>query len=120
MQRQFDVIIERDSEGHYAASVPQLLVCHTQASSLDVVVDRIREAISLCLEAEGGPSTELEFGGHPADHNRRMNKGLRITGRSLVSVLELISIIRSVVAPRFQLRRSTGVAKTTISANIAE
>ena len=63
MQRQFDVIIERDSEGYYVASVPQLPGCHTQANSLDVVVDRIREAISLCLEVEGDPSTELGFVG---------------------------------------------------------
>jgi predicted RNase H-like HicB family nuclease len=63
MQRHFDVIIERDSEGYYVASVPQLPGCHTQANSLDAVVDRIREAISLCLEVEGNPSTELEFVG---------------------------------------------------------
>jgi len=29
MQRQFDVVIERDSEGHYVASVPQSPGCHT-------------------------------------------------------------------------------------------
>ncbi|MGE5647528.1 MAG: type II toxin-antitoxin system HicB family antitoxin [Acidobacteriota bacterium] len=50
MQRQFDVLIERDSEGFYIASVPQLAGCHTQAHSLDLVMERIREAIALCLE----------------------------------------------------------------------
>jgi predicted RNase H-like HicB family nuclease len=63
MQRQFDVIIERDSERYYVASVPQIHGCHTQANSLDVVIDRIREAISHSLEVEGDPSTELEFVG---------------------------------------------------------
>jgi predicted RNase H-like HicB family nuclease len=63
MQRQFDVIIERDSDGYYVASVPQLRGCHTQASSLDAVMERIREAIALCLEVEGGPDTSLEFVG---------------------------------------------------------
>ena len=63
MQRQFDVIIERDGEGYYIASVPQLRGCQTQANSLDAVVERIREAIALCLEVEGGPSTDLEFVG---------------------------------------------------------
>ena len=53
MQRQFDVVIERDDEGYYVASVPQLPGCHTQARSLDEVSDRIREAIELCLEARG-------------------------------------------------------------------
>ncbi len=60
MQRQFDVLIERDSEGFYVASVPQLTGCHTQGRSLDEVMERIREAISLCLEVQGAPS-ELEF-----------------------------------------------------------
>ena len=62
MPRQFDVVIERDSEGYYIASVPQLPACHTQARSLDEVTERIREAIALCLEVEGGaPVLELEF-----------------------------------------------------------
>jgi predicted RNase H-like HicB family nuclease len=62
LQRQFDVVIERDSEGFYVASVPQLPGCHTQARSLDEVMDRVREAISLCLEVQGAPS-DLEFVG---------------------------------------------------------
>ena len=61
MARQFDVVIERDSEGFYIASVPQLNGCHTQARSLDEVTARIREAIELCLEVEGAPEQELEF-----------------------------------------------------------
>lgn len=50
MQRDFNVVIERDEEGFYVASVPDLHGCHTQAKSLDVVMERIREAIELCLE----------------------------------------------------------------------
>ncbi len=38
MQHQFDVVIERDEEGYYIASVPQLPACHTQARSLDEVM----------------------------------------------------------------------------------
>jgi predicted RNase H-like HicB family nuclease len=49
MAHQFDVIIERDEEGYFVASVPALPGCHTQAKSLDVLMDRIREAIELCL-----------------------------------------------------------------------
>ena len=63
MHQQFDVVIERDSEGFYVASVPQLPGCHTQALSLDDVMVRIREAIELCLEVDGAPTTTLEFGG---------------------------------------------------------
>jgi len=63
LQRQFDVVIERDAEGLYVPSVPQLPGCHTQAESLDQVMERIREAIALCLEVDGAPSQNLEFGG---------------------------------------------------------
>jgi predicted RNase H-like HicB family nuclease len=61
LQRQFDVVIERDDEGYYIASVPQLPGCHTQAKSLDEVTQRIREAIELCLDVEGEPEHALEF-----------------------------------------------------------
>jgi predicted RNase H-like HicB family nuclease len=63
MQRQFDVVIERDEEGFYIASVPQLPGCHTQGRSLDEVTERIREAVELCLEVEGVPAHSLEFVG---------------------------------------------------------
>lgn len=63
MQKQFDVVIERDSEGYYVASVPQLRGCHTQAQSLDTLMERIREAITLCLDVEGEPAANLEFVG---------------------------------------------------------
>ena len=49
MSRDFNVFIERDSEGNYVASVPSLRGCHTQAKSLDELIERIREAIQLCL-----------------------------------------------------------------------
>ena len=50
MSRQFDVVVERDSEGFFVASVPALPGCHTQARSLDELMIRVREAIELCLE----------------------------------------------------------------------
>ena len=53
MQREFDVVIERDADGYYVASVPALRGCHTQARSLDELMDRTREAVELCLEVEG-------------------------------------------------------------------
>jgi len=47
MQKQFNVVIEQDSEGYYVASVPALRGCHTQAKSLDELLVRIKEAIEL-------------------------------------------------------------------------
>ena len=63
MQRNFDVVVERDEDGYYVASVPALPGCHTQARSLDEVSLRIREAIELCLEVDGFPEQNLEFVG---------------------------------------------------------
>ena len=61
MARQFDVVIERDEEGLYVASVPQLPGCHTDGTSLDELMVEIREAIELCLEVEGAQPANLEF-----------------------------------------------------------
>ena len=55
MDRVFNVILERDSEGYFVATVPELKGCHTQAKSLDTLMKRIKEAIELCLEVEGMP-----------------------------------------------------------------
>ena len=63
MTSQFNVIIEQDSEGYFVGSVPALPGCHTQAKSLDVLMERIREAIELCLEVEGRPTEKLDFVG---------------------------------------------------------
>lgn len=63
MMRQFDVIVERDSEGYLIASVPALPGCHTQAKSLDELMGRTREAIELCLEVQGEEPEPLDFVG---------------------------------------------------------
>ena len=60
-RREFSVIIERDEEGYYIASVPDLRGCHTQARSLDKLMERIHEAIDLCLEAERQIPSHTEF-----------------------------------------------------------
>lgn len=52
MTREFSVVIEKDEDGYYVASVPALRGCHTQARSLDALMKRIKEAIELCLEVE--------------------------------------------------------------------
>jgi predicted RNase H-like HicB family nuclease len=64
MRHEFNVVIERDAEGYYVATVPDLRGCHTQARSLDKLLSRIREAIELCLEVEDpGRTTSSEFVG---------------------------------------------------------
>jgi len=53
-KRTFTVVIERDEEGYYVATVPGLRGCHTQAKNLDTLMKRAREAIELCLAGERG------------------------------------------------------------------
>ena len=49
-KRRLTVIIERDEDDYYVASIPELRGCHTQGKSLDEAMERIREAALLCLE----------------------------------------------------------------------
>ncbi|MBO8183249.1 MAG: type II toxin-antitoxin system HicB family antitoxin [Archaeoglobus sp.] len=46
------VIIEKDEDDYYVAKVPSLPGCHTQARSLEELMERIKEAIELYLEVE--------------------------------------------------------------------
>ena len=47
---EFDVIIEKDEDNVYVASVPELPGCHTQGSTAEEVLKHIKEAIELYLE----------------------------------------------------------------------
>jgi predicted RNase H-like HicB family nuclease len=60
--KEYSVVVERDADGNYVASVPAIQGCHTQARSLDELMERVREAISVCLE-EDAETTALEFVG---------------------------------------------------------
>lgn len=51
--REYSVVIERDAEGYYVAEVPELPGCHTQAKSLDKLMERVREAIQVCRDSQG-------------------------------------------------------------------
>lgn len=62
-KHEFSVIVERDQEGYYVASVPALRGCHTQARSLDKLIERVKEAIELCLEVEEDVPATTEFVG---------------------------------------------------------
>ena len=58
----FAVVVEKDEQGYYVASVPELPGCHTQAKTLDKLTKRTKEAIEAYLEAEGHkPKTGSEL-----------------------------------------------------------
>lgn len=50
LHKQFKVIIERDEDGYFVASVPALPGCYTQARDLETLHKRVKEVIELCLE----------------------------------------------------------------------
>lgn len=64
MARQFDVVVERDSEGFFVASVPALSGCHTQARSPGELVERIKEAIALFIDVQEAGLNESSLVGN--------------------------------------------------------
>ncbi len=58
---EFNIVIERDTDGYYVASVPAIPGCHSQAKSLDKLMERIKEAIELCLEVQEANPPALDF-----------------------------------------------------------
>lgn len=48
----YTVLIEQDEDGIYIAKVPDISGCYTQGKTVEQAMERIREAIQVCLEAE--------------------------------------------------------------------
>jgi len=59
----FNVFIEQDEDGIYVAKVPELDGCYTQGKTLEEVIERIREAIEVCLEADKEEVNPMRFVG---------------------------------------------------------
>ena len=57
----FTVLIEQDEDGWYVSTVPDIQGCHTQGKSISEVVERVKEAIELCLEADGEEIEPMRF-----------------------------------------------------------
>ena len=62
-KNKFLVVIEKDEDNMLIATVPSLKACHTQAKTLPTLLERVREAIILCLEVERPDTSPLEFVG---------------------------------------------------------
>ena len=60
---QFTVLIEKDEDGILIGTVPALKGCHTQAKTIPTLMERIKEAIHLCLEVEKDLLPPLKFVG---------------------------------------------------------
>ena len=49
---EYAVVIEMDEDGWLVGSVPSLHGCHTQARTMDELLERMDEVIQLCLEVQ--------------------------------------------------------------------
>ena len=47
----FTIVVERDEDGLYVASVPVIQGCYTQGETYEEVVENIKDAIKLHIEA---------------------------------------------------------------------
>lgn len=52
MKKEYTILIEKDEDGYYVGSIPALPGCHSQAKSVDQLMERMEEAITLWLEVE--------------------------------------------------------------------
>ncbi|AKB56001.1 hypothetical protein A9239_11215 [Methanosarcina sp. A14] len=48
----YTVLIEQDKDEMYIARVPDIPGCYTQGKTVEQAMERIKEAIQVCLEAE--------------------------------------------------------------------
>ncbi len=57
----FTVLIEQDEDGIYVAKVSEIEGCYTQGKTLQEVLERIKEAIEVCLEADKEEVIPIKF-----------------------------------------------------------
>ena len=48
----YTVLIEQDEDGVFIAKVPDIPGCYTQGKNVEQAMERVKEAIQVCLEAE--------------------------------------------------------------------
>ena len=61
MTRTFTVLLEQDEDGIYLAKTPDIPGCYTQGKTIEQAMQRIKEAILVCLESEVEPLPPLKF-----------------------------------------------------------
>jgi len=59
----FTTIIEQGEDGWYVATVPDIPGCYTQGKTIPQVLDRIKEAIEVCLESDKEDIEPMKFVG---------------------------------------------------------
>ncbi len=63
MTKRYTLIVEKDEEGWFVSEVVELPGCHTQAKSMDQLLERTKEAIQAYLKTEEKPIISEKFVG---------------------------------------------------------
>ena len=59
--KNFTVLIEQDEDGIYVAKVPDISGCYTQGKTVQQAMERIKEAIQVCLESDKEEHPKMKF-----------------------------------------------------------
>ena len=57
----FTVVIEQDEDSLYVATVPDIEGCYTQGKTIPEVLERVKEAIEVCLEGDKEDIRPMKF-----------------------------------------------------------
>ena len=59
----FTVLIEQDEDGIFVAKVPDIPGCYTQGKTVEQAMERIKEAIQVCIVADRVRPPQMRFVG---------------------------------------------------------
>ncbi len=57
----FLVLVEQDAKGWFVAKVPDIQGCYTQGRTIAQALERVKEAIQVCLESEDLKLPQMKF-----------------------------------------------------------
>ena len=63
MVKKYTILIEKDEDGWFVSEVVELPGCHTQAKTMDQLIERTKEAIRAYLEDDSTQEVTNEFVG---------------------------------------------------------
>jgi len=61
MTKTYTVLIEQDEDGWYVAKVPDIPGCATQGKTVEEAINRVKEAIQVCIEDAQDTPIPLKF-----------------------------------------------------------
>ncbi|MCR4335202.1 MAG: type II toxin-antitoxin system HicB family antitoxin [archaeon] len=59
----FVVLVEQDASGWFVARVPDIQGCQTQGKTVEQALERVKEAIQVCVEVDKIRPSDMRFVG---------------------------------------------------------